>query len=122
MSENPNFEESQMRNSKRPDNKKVLRDRERLKAEPPKMLCWPTTTHVFDPETGNTLRVWRGIGENGTEVEFLVRAFGVMRRTKDRDGIVKWFEQVGSVQGDVIDCGPVPSPPRVKRAENESLH
>ncbi len=91
-------------------------------ATPPKMLCWPTTTHVFDPETGQTLRVWRGIGEKGTEVEFLVRAFGVMRRTKDRDGIVKWFDTEGMVRGDVIDCGPVPPTLSIQRQENERLH
>jgi hypothetical protein len=122
LSDNLNFEENHMRNSKRPENTKVLRDRKRLKSEPPKMLCWPTTTHVLDPETGQTLRVWRGIGENGTEVEFLVRAFGVMRRTKDKDGIVKWFETYGSVHGDIIDCGPVPPTLSVRRQPEESLH
>jgi hypothetical protein len=66
--------------------------------------------------------VWRGIGEKGTEVEFLVRAFGVMRRTKDRDGIVKWFDTEGMVRGDVIDCGPVPPTLSIQRQEKEQLH
>lgn len=91
-------------------------------AEPPKMLCWPTTTHVFDPDTEQTYRVWRGIGEKGTEVEFLVRAFGISRRARDRDGITKWFETSGSSFGTIIDAGPVPPTLHVLREENEALH
>lgn len=91
-------------------------------ADAPKILCWPTTNHVFDPKTGHTYRIWRGIGQNGTEVEFLVRAFGIVRRTRDKDGIGDWFDTDGSSYGKVIDCGPVPPTLPVMRSPDDSLH
>lgn len=74
----------------------------------PKIICWPTTTHVLDPETGGTYRVWRGKGLNGTSVELLVRSVGVSRKTEDKDGIKAWFDTDGFEFGDIIFAGDIP--------------